>query len=328
MGHVFFRGRQPRAAVIVGIFFSFFALAGSAWAATATSPGGGAATCSNDPLTGAGSCSFSGNGTGSFSGKFETPATNPDPIACANQTLDPTDTLCGHFGLNFNNVTGTVTVTLTGFDSIRADLDLCIIDATGTVVGCSATFNGTEQITFTVACGDTHFEALIVPSGFDMTNEPTPLNPVTYTGNVTTSLTTCTGGGNTTGGGGKSAAGQHKVNGGGHTGFATTVTAGFSLIAMQTTLGFKGKLQISDATGCMFRATDIRAVAWDDTDQQATISGFGYFKNTPNNLLAFTATADDNGEGSSSSGPDNFTIDKCAGGGQVVDGNVQYHFGS
>jgi hypothetical protein len=324
MGHVLFRRWQPRAAVILGVFFSFAVFTGAARATTTTS-NSGATVCVANP----GSCAWSGDGTANFSGEFDTPYQNPDPIACLNQAADSTDSLCGHFGLDFNNVGGKVNVSITGWDPNRADLDLCIINSLNQVVGCSTGMGGSESISFTVACGDKHFEAQILPSMFlDFFNPPTPVNPVTYTGGVTTSLTVCIGGG--TGGGGQSSAGGHKISGGGKVSQSPggAPTANFSLNVMDSTSGFKGKVQFSDSTGCVFRASIIDAVSWHDESKSADIFGHGFYKTDPNTLVSFHAFGQDNGEGASTAPPgDIFTIDACPNqGGPVVSGNILYHF--
>jgi hypothetical protein len=323
MGHGLVRNWQLRAVILSVITLCFAVLAATASAITVNS-NTGASVCTL-PSEPAGSCTFSGNGSANISGRFITPYQTADPIGCGNQVVDGDDTFCGHLGLNFNTVSGAVTVTITGWDPNYADLDLCIVDSAGQVVGCATGSGGTETITFTVSCTDTHFEAQVLPvMYFDFIHPPTLMNPLNYTGGVSTSLTSCVSGtGNGNGGGGNSATG-HKVTGGGQLGFASIANANFSVNVMATTSGFKGKVQIADNTGCTFRGLEITAVSWNDGAHDAKIFGNGYAKSAPNTKVPFVAEAQDNGDGSSNNG-DFLTIDKCNGGGQVVNGNIQYH---
>jgi len=303
MGHVLFRVRQLGAAAIFGILLSFAVFAGAAWATTTTS-NSGSTLCATSP----GSCAFSGNGSAAFNGQFVTPATVSDPIVCPPQAIDGGDTVCGHFGMDFSNETAKVSVTI-NFDGNSADFDLCVGSGAApgaAVVGCSTGTGSTETLTFTVGCADTHFEALILPvMYFDLF----PTLPFPYTGSVTASnVATCIGGQGNPPPGSQSATGHN-----------------FSLNVIETTGGFKGKVQCSDGTN-VFRGTEIDAVAWTDMAKDAKIFGKGTFKSDPNTLVPFQAEAQDNGQGSSTSPPgDIFTIDKCNGGGVVVSGNVTYH---
>jgi hypothetical protein len=320
MGHVLLRSWQLRAAVLSITTLCFAVLAATAGAVTVTS-NSGATVCTNAPTGTNGNCTFSGNGSAAFTGNVVQPAP-VDPSLCGPQSGDQVDFICGHFGLNFNNVSGSVTVTITGFDTDRVDLDLCIADSTGVIVLCTTGTGSTETITFTVGCTDTRYEALIVPTDTSFMDPPLPTDPVSYSGGATANLTSCLGG--TGSGGGTKAAAGHKVTGGGQTGFATTATGNFSLNVIATGSGFKGKVQTSDAT-CTFRGTQIDAVSWNDATRDARIAGRGSFKNAPNTLVTFTAEAQDNGQGDNAIDPDFFTIDKCSGGGQVVHGNITYH---
>jgi hypothetical protein len=329
MGHVLFRRWQPRAAAIIGVLLSFAVFAGAAQATTTTSSSG-SATCTTDP----GHCTFTGNGGAMFKGQFVQPLPTVDPAECAPQAGDSTDFFCGHFGMDFSNVTAKVTVSIS-FDGDAADLDLCVGSGAApgaAVVGCSTGSGSTENLTFTVGCADTHFEALILPTMY-ITAMPSVMNPFPYSGSVTVSnVATCIAGQGNPPPGSQSASG-HKVTGGGQVRNSDQTTSNFSVNVMETTGGFKGKAQIAQGAGCVFRGTEIDSVAWNDTAHDAKIFGKGTFRSDPNTLVQFVAEATDNGGGSSSP-PDNYTIDQglvptanpiCGGGGQVVSGNVTYH---
>lgn len=324
MGHVSVGVRQLGAAAALGIVCSYFLFAQSAGATVVTSTSGGA-VCVADP----GSCTFTAAGTAAFTGEFVQPAPAVDPIVCGDQVSDSQDFICGHFGMDFSNQTGTVTV-LIAFDGNAADIDLCVGRGAvpgADIVGCSLGVGSSETVTFPVACTDTRFEALILPIMYFDLLGPSPLNPFPYTGSaVVTNLSTCTGGEGNPPPGGKAATG-HKITGGGKTSPApaTPPSMNFSLNVIATASGFKGKVQCSDGT-TVFRGTEIDTVSWDDANQRATIFGHGFFKDAPNTMVPFQAEGDDQGEGSSTAPPgDIFTIDKCGGGGVVASGNVQYH---
>jgi hypothetical protein len=318
MGRSSFRGGTVHAAVIL-VLVSVFAAAAVTAKATTTTSSSGSATCTTFP----GSCTFSGNGSATFQGQFDTPAVLVDPSLCFPQAADPEDTLCGHFGINTSNVQGTITVTIS-FDPVN-DLDLCVVNALDTVVDCSTGFGASETVTFAVSCTDTHFEAQIVPFSYPFPG-PTPLDPATYTGSVTATLTACTGGGGPpppT----PSAAHGHKVTGGGQTATGMSPDANVSLNVIEETSGttpaYKGKVRIASA-GCDFRSTEIDTVVWNDAIMAAEIDGKGML-NDSTAVVDFVAHAKDNGERSSQIVADRFTIDKCSGGGNVVSGNIQYH---
>jgi hypothetical protein len=319
MGHVLLRSWRLRAAVLCISAFCFAVLAATAGAVTVTS-NSGATVCTNAPTGTAGSCTFSGNGSATYTGEVIQPAP-ADPSECGPQIGDQTDFLCGHLGLNFNNVSGSMTVTNTNLDTIRADLTLCIADSAGVILLCSNDPGATQTVTFTVACGDTGYQALIVPSPEFAAMPPvSPMDPVFYSGGVTTSLTSCTVSGS---GGGTKAASGPKLTGGGQVGSAsTTPTGNFELNILSTTSGFKGKVQVSSAI-CSFRSTQITAFAPETNG--ASFAGVGYFKNAPNAPVSFSGEAQDNGQGSNATDPDFFVIDKCNVQGQVVRGNITYH---
>jgi hypothetical protein len=311
MGHALLRCWQLRAAVLCVSAFCFAALAATAEATTTTSSSVGT-TCTPNP----GSCNFAGNSSATFAGRFETPAAITDPALCANQTLDPTDVLCGHFGINTTNQQGTITVVI-NFDP-NNDFDLCVINAVGAlVVPCSTGTGASEIVTFTVACGDTHFEAQVVPTSFPFPG-PTPLDPATYTGSVTASLTTCIAGG---GGGGTpappSASGGRKLTGGGQ-----ISTANISNNVIQETDGvtYKGKVRFA-TNGCDLRSTSIDSAEWDDAAQAVIVHGHATVNGSGSYL--FTVRLDDNGEPGRSDLYDMQSL--CSGSGNMTSGNLQYH---
>jgi hypothetical protein len=294
--------------------FGFAAVAATAEATTTTSNSGGA-TCVTSP----GSCTFSGNSSATFAGQFNTPLVITDPLLCGNQQVDPTDTLCGHFGINTVNQQGTITVVI-NFNPDN-DLDLCVIDATGTLVNsCSAGTGGSEIVTFNVACGDTHYEAQILPASFPFPG-PTPLTPATYTGSVTASLTSCTTGGNGGGGNGNpgppSASGGRKMTGGGQ---ISTANISNNVIQESDGITYKGKVRFA-MNGCDLRSTSIDSAEWDDAGQAVIVHGHATINGSGNVL--FTVRLDDNGE---SGRTDLYDMQStCNGSGNVTSGNLQYH---
>jgi hypothetical protein len=319
MGHALVRSWQLRAAVLCVTVFSFAAIAATAEATTTTSSSGGA-TCVPTP----GSCTFSGNSSATFAGQFNTPLVITDPALCGNQQVDPTDTLCGHFGINTVNQQGQITVVI-NFDP-NNDLDLCIVDAAGNLVldangnpECSTGTGGSEIVTFTVACGDTHFEAEILPVSYPFPG-PTPLTPALYTGSVTTSLTNCTTGGN--GGGGSSgppsASGGRKLTGGGQ---ISTANVSNNVLQQSDGITYKGKVRFA-SNGCDFRSTSIDTAEWDDAGQAVVVHGRGKV-NGGGAVQMFTVRLDDNGE---SGRTDLYDMQSpCTGTGTMTSGNLQYH---
>jgi hypothetical protein len=312
MGHALVRCWQLRAAVLCVIVFSFAVLAATAQATTTTSSSSGA-TCTTNP----GSCNFAGNSSATFKGQFNTPDVITDPLLCTNQTLDPMDVLCGHFGINTTNQQGTITVVI-NFDPVN-DFDLCIVDSTGTIVSCSTGTGGSEIVTFTVACGDTHYEAQILPVSYPFPG-PTPLSPATYTGSVTASLTNCTTGSNGGSGGTPpppSTSGGRKLTGGGQ-----ISTANVSNEILQQTDGtsYKGKVRFA-TSGCDLRSTSIASAEWDDGNQAVIVHGYGTVNGKGN--YAFTVRLDDNGEPGRGDLYDMQSL--CSGSGNMTSGNLQYH---
>jgi hypothetical protein len=321
MGHVLLRSWRLRAAVLCILAVCFAALAATAEATTTTSSSAGA-TCTTTP----GSCTFSGNSSATFAGQFNTPLVVPEPdpaddpfgdITCA-PNVDLTDTICGHFGINTNNQQGTITVVI-NFDP-NNDLDLCVNDAAGLVVGsCSLGSGGSEIVTFTVACGDTHFEADILPISW-----PFPGPPVTsgaYTGSVTASLTNCTTGSNGGGGGGNpkppSASGGRKMTGGGQ---ISTANVSNNVLQQSDGITYKGKVRFA-ANGCDIRSTSLDSAEWDDAGQAVIVHGRATINGSGNYL--FTLRLDDNGESGRTDLYDMQAL--CSGAGNMTSGNLQYH---
>jgi hypothetical protein len=313
MGHALLRSWRLRAAVLCISAFCFAALAATAEATTTTSSSAGA-TCVTTP----GSCNFSGNSSATFTGEFDTPATISDPMFCGNQTIDPMDFLCGHFGINTTNQKGVITVVI-NFDPDN-DLDLCVIDSAGSqVVPCSAQGSGSSEIvTFNVACADTHFEAQIMPFMFAFPGPP--LAPATYTGSVTASLTSCLpgGGGGNGNPGPSSASGGRKMTGGGQ---LSTANFNNNIIQQSDGITYKGKVAFSTST-CDLRSTSIDTAEWDDAAQAVVVHGQATIKGI-SGTVAFTVRLDDNGESGQNDLYDMQSV--CTGNGNVANGNLQYH---
>jgi hypothetical protein len=118
MRHVF--RRQLGTAAILAILAATI-LAGGASAAFTTSSSG-AATCTG-PGDPAGGCTFTGSGSATFQGQFNTPAVVTDPTLCPPQAADGTDGICGHFAVK-TTVNGGTSASIT-FNPDN-DLDLCV----------------------------------------------------------------------------------------------------------------------------------------------------------------------------------------------------------
>jgi hypothetical protein len=315
-----FGARQPwvaALAVIITLVVAGFMTTGSA-NATTTMASQGHATCVDDP----GGCAFTGNGSATFSGQFDTDAVLTDPNFCPSQDLDQPDLICGHFSIN-PSVNGIVTSSISWVNPDN-DLDLCAYNTENVILTCSTGGSpGTsEQVTFAVT-GGRHYEVRIIPSMWPFPG-PTLLDPATYTGAVSF----------TSGGGGETvglATGGccHKLEGGGKTASVSTADANFEAHIDDdsgqngsfTSKQLKGKVRIASMS-CDFRSTSLQSVTWDDTNRQATINGKGRYKGTTVDVT-FTATAQDNGDKNSFI-PDTFTIDKCTNGGTVVKGQIKY----
>jgi hypothetical protein len=140
----------------------------------------GSTVCTGPPIFSdynqPGNCKFTGTGTGLFIGQFKTPATLIDPTLCPQQAVDPTDIICGHFGMDFSSVEGSVTVGIT-FNGDN-DLDLCAIDSNRAIVNeCSTGSGATESVTFNVKCADTRYEAqILVPVPRPHSDQPRDLH--------------------------------------------------------------------------------------------------------------------------------------------------------
>jgi hypothetical protein len=315
-----FGARQLRAAalavIITGLALtSGFITTGSA-NATTTTTSRDHATCVDDP----GGCAFTGNGSATFSGEFDTPFVVTDPVLCPAQAVDSTDTICGHFSID-PSINGIVTASI-AFNPDN-DLDLCAFNNQDEMLACSTGLGATEQVTFAVS-GGSHYEVRILPMFYPFPG-PSPFDPATYTGAVTFS----SGGGGEAVGLSNPGACCHKLEGGGRTASVSTADANFSVHIdddrgqndTTTAKQLKGKVGIA-SMGCDFRSTSIDDVTWDDVNRQATINGHGRFKGGALGV-AFTATAQDNGYKASLIA-DTFVIDKCSGGGAVVSGQIKY----
>jgi hypothetical protein len=310
MGHALLRCWQLRAAVFCVSAFCFAAVAATAEATTTTSSSAGT-TCTSSP----GRCNFVGNSSATFAGQFNTPAVITDPALCMNQTADPTDVLCGHFGIDTTNQSGAITVVI-NFDP-NNDLDLCVINAAGAFAApCSTGSGASEMVTFTVACGDTHFEAQIIPVSWPFPG-PTALTPATYTGSVTASLTSCGTAGSGTKPASPSASGGRKMTGGGQ-----ISTANVSNNILQATDGvtYKGKVRFA-TNGCDLRSTSLDSAEWDDAHKTVVVHGHGTVNGSGS--FVFTVRLVDNGE------PGTYDLydmqSPCTGSGNMKSGNLQYH---
>jgi hypothetical protein len=301
----------------------------------------GATLCTGPPIfsnfSQPGNCAYSGTGTGLFHGQFTTPATLPDPTQCPKQAVDPTDVICGHFGMDFNNVQGSVTVgILLNPDN---DLDLCVIDSAGTIVNnCSLGSGATESVTFNVKCTDTRYEAQILPIsyGFDA---PTPTAPANYTGNATGSLAKCFPGGSEGQGNGKrqNFNNRGKGHGNGKNGNNHDDEHVSSDVEKEND-DSRGKVRYTQpkhasriyatrtaatdvyTDGCDLRSTTITSTTWNDLTQTMVVSGYGTVNGLGNVPFVFTET--DNGTGTS----DTYSVDStCQGQGNLTEGSDFTH---
>jgi hypothetical protein len=317
MGHVRFRGWQLHAAVVLVIACVFAALAATAEAMVTSISGSGGAACSNTPNA---HCTFAGSGSVSFAGEFTTVATNPDPMLCSSQQIDPIDLLCDHVGLNFSNLSGTLTATL-NFDPDN-DLDLCIVDAAGQVVtdvngqpACSLGTGASETVTIPISCSTTALTAQILPASFGVTGPP--FNPATYTGSVTATLTVCPPGGGQGNPPPPSASGGHKMTGGGQ---ISTANVSNTVIQQTDGVSYKGKVRFT-RNGCDLRSTSIDSAEWDDANRAVVVHGHATVNGSGNVL--FTVRLDDNGEPGNN---DLYNMQAaCSGAGNMTSGNLQYH---
>jgi hypothetical protein len=283
----------------------------------------GATTCTGGPVAfdynQPGNCVFSGAGGATFLGQFNTPAVVIDQTLCTTQATDAKDTICGHFGMDLNNVLGTITVAIS-FDPVN-DLDLCVTTATATVVGtCSTSSAGTETVTFNVACADTRYEAQILPISFGF-EVPTPIAPATYNGNVTASLTSCTpGGGLGNGNPGREPFDHHGKGGGQGENDDNHESEHISSDVEEKDSDHqkRGKVRYSK-NGCDMRSTSINTIDWNDVTRTMVVSGFGTVNGIGSVPFVFTMT--DNGPGA----PATYTVDStCSGRGHLKTGSFKY----
>jgi hypothetical protein len=316
-------GRRLRLALILPVVS--LALIGATVDAHAAAWTGnsGASVCTGGPIlfdyNQPGNCAFSGTGAATFLGQFNTPAVVIDQTLCPNQATDGTDTICGHFGMDFNNVHGTVTVTIR-FDE-NNDLDLCVTTASAIVVGnCSTGSGPTETVTFNVACTDTRYEAQILPISYPMPG-PTPLTPATYTGSVGASLWKCIPGGDKGEGNGNRDEFDHHGKGGGEGENDDTHEhehTSSDVEERDSDHAHRGKVRYSK-NGCDMRSTSINTINWNDATRTMVVTGFG----TVNGLgsVPFVYTMTDNGPGSA----DTYTVNSpCSGSGHLRSGDFKY----
>jgi hypothetical protein len=300
----------------------------------------GATLCTGAPIFSnynqPGNCKYGGTGSGLFIGQFKTPATLIDPTLCPKQAVDPTDVICGHFGMDFDDVQGSVTVGITLDPS--NDLDLCVIDATGTIVNdCSLGSGATESVTFNVKCSDTRYEAQILPISYPF-DGPTPAAPATYTGNATGSLAKCFPGGSTGQGNGKRQNFEHQGKGHGHGKNADNHDddqVSSDVGENNNDQDHRGKVRYTEpkhtsnyrflstsavndlyTDGCDLRSTQIDTTTWNDATQTMVVTGSGTVNGLGNVPFVFTET--DNGTGTS----DTYSVDStCQGHGNLTDGS-------
>jgi hypothetical protein len=301
----------------------------------------GATLCTGGPILSdynqPGNCKYSGNGTGLFLGQFKSPATISDPSLCQTQAIDPTDVLCGHFGMDFNNVQGTVTVGISF--NVDNDLDLCVIDSAGAMVNsCSAGSGATESLTFNVKCADTRYEAQIVP--FNYLTFPGPMvdSPATYTGNATGTLAHCLPGSSAGQGNGKRQNFDHQGKGHGHGKNGNNHDdEHVSSNVEKDNDNNRGKVRYTQpkhvssssyrvlattasrnlyTDGCDLRSTQIDSTSWNDVTQTMVVTGSGTVNGLGNVPFVFTET--DNGPGTS----DTYSVDStCQGQGNLTEGS-------
>ncbi|MDX6412272.1 MAG: hypothetical protein QOE91_1788 [Gaiellaceae bacterium] len=283
-----------------------------------------------------GNCKFTGTGSGLFTGQFKTPATVVDPSLCPQQAVDSTDVICGHFGMDFSNVQGTVTVGI-GFNGDN-DLDLCAIDSAGALVNeCSVGSGATESVTFNVKCADTRYEAQILPISY-LSTGPTPVSPATYTGTATGSLAKCFPGGSDGQGNGKRQNFDHHGKGKGHGKNGNNhddENVSSSVDERNNDADHRGKVRYTQpkhashysflttkaatglyTDGCDLRSTQIDSTTWNDLTQTMVVTGYGTVNGLGNAPFVFTET--DNGPGTS----DTYSVDStCSGSGNLTDGS-------
>jgi hypothetical protein len=322
MRHVLFCGLALRAALILPILaLALIAATVDAQAAAVTGRSG-ATACVGQPVAfdynQPGQCTWSGSGTATFLGQFIDPAVVIDPALCPPQPTDPTDTICGHFGMNFNSVHGTVTVAI-NFDPTN-DLDLCVKNSTAAIVGsCSTGTGSSETVTFNVACADTRYEAQILPISYPFPG-PTPLSPVTYSGSVVGNVAPCFIGGPLGDANGEREKFDHHGQGGGegenndnheHEHVSSDVEERDSDHAK------RGKVRYSK-NGCDLRSTSINTINWNDVTRTMIVSGYATVNGLGNVPFVYTIT--DN-----SPSADTYTVDStCGGSGKLRTGDFKY----
>jgi hypothetical protein len=194
------------------------------------------------------------------------------------------------------------------------DFDVFVYDSNGNTVASGTTTADPECVIFNVTAQQTYVIAL----------DPIFLVMIPTTTHTTIQFFSGTG---TANGGGGSTSGQ-SITGGGK-----TVDGGqFALPVYQVTTRH-GKIKFAKGALCNFRAEENPSWIVAFTGSKVHVEGQGYNNNNP---VSFVADIQDNGEpGSSGSagGPDVFTVTAkdssgtvtCSGGGQLVDGNTQYH---
>jgi hypothetical protein len=315
----------------------------------------GSTACTGAPVTTVfgtdynqpGNCKYSGNGAGKFKGQFKTEATlatpgATDPDLCPQQVVDGTDIVCGHFGMDFNKVQGTVTVVISVIDPNNNDLDLCVIDAAGAIVNdCSTNSNTTasptESVTFNVKCADTRYEAQIFP--FLFVNNPVPGDPstyATYTGSATGSLAKCVTGGPNGEGNSHPKNFDHHGRGHGHGKNGNNnddEQVSSNVDEQNNDSDHRGKVRYTQpkhashysffattavndlyTDGCDLSSTQIDSTTWNDLTKTMVVTGYG----TVNGLgsVPFVFTETDNGSGTS----DTYSVNSsCSGSGNLTD---------
>jgi hypothetical protein len=303
-----FRAWRRRALrVLLPVLAVALVAAGTAWATTPAS------------LT------LSSNGTQNFSGHVTatnflppSPATQNTP--CPSQALDPTNTVCEHLTLNATaNGTATVCVFFAPGTFGTNDLDLFVVDSSGTLVASSTSASNTQEcVTFSATAG-VSYEVRINPS---FVEDVTGLD---FTGTVTFNVTG-TGGGAGGGGGGTPGPGPtgRSFTGGGKDAAAQQIN--MNVFDSDLT---KGKVAYLDkAANCKARVTSFVVVQLTATAQGGDAHVVGNDVDTGNQV---TVDAHDRGEPGSN---DSFTIQVtsqtggtviCSGGGTLTSGNFQFH---
>ncbi len=269
----------------------------------------------------------SSNPTATFSGQLTMPnflPPQPNGSPCPDQATDPGDVVCGH-----NTVTtaqaGTVTTCVSfsapGDPFGMTDLDLFVVDRTATsttngqIIASSTSQQNPECVTFNTVAGGS-YEIQINPSFL--------IGPTTFNGTITFQAANGGVAGGPTGNNGGGVGSGQKMTGGGK----TTDAGQYSINAFQSDPS-KGKVQFSNGA-CSIKSSGFTTIAMSPSANGGQLDATGPGQANGRNAQ-FHVHAEDHGEPSTN---DVFTITAtdptsgaiiCQGGGQVQNGNLQYH---